>query len=476
MENNGNLNSINSQGFPATEDVLEINLSDILAQLFYKWVRIFLMMVIGTAVASALWLHASKGPKVERVTLKDIELARAELSEDKAQQAEYLFGQYTSYLEYRKSLQKYLSDSLYSKDDYAGNISLTTLYYIKSDIGNVNQIFTRLAVGMDEFEKIAQIMEKDETMLDDVYRRVSIADLSSFEVHNDEISYIVEDTADKEQKKMLLQVYLVAEDQEQADAVLKVIQDAFDRKLEELKAVDAGITMSCIGSNYSTNISDFLVSRQNDAVSNLNAINDEINGLQANYVDKLDSDTKEYYQLMKDRREQEITPVKQPSLIKYLVIGAFIGIVLAAAWIVLKYLLDGRIKIAREMMWPYYQENPDRVFRPMKGLHLFGGLARRCNGADLSGAAVQVDLAASDIGIKLEKQEKKSVYLVTDGATDWQKQFAQELMGKLTEREIPVQVRIGNPISDSKELEVFSATEAAVLIAELKSTRRTELQ
>ena len=107
---------------------------------------------------------------------------------------------------------------------------------------------------------------------------------------------------------------------------------------------------------------------------------------------------------------------------------------------------------------------------------MFGGLARICTGADLSGEAVQVAMAASDIGIKLAKQRKKSVYLIVEGTTEWQKQLSSELVERIKSRNNLVEIRTGNPLSGPDELEAFSGSDAVVIITELKVTHRYELK
>ena len=458
------------------EDVLEIDFRDLLAHLCYKWRRICLIIVVGCLIGLLFWLTNSKKTETNKnkITQENIDLARAELSEDEAQQAEYLFAQYVSYLDYRKSIQKYLSDSLYSANDYAGNMALRALYYVNSDIGNVNQIFTRIALGTDEYDKIAKIMKKDNTMLDDVYRRVRIDDINSLVTNRDEYSYILEDSAEKEQKKTLLEVYLVAESRSQADAVMDVVRDAFDKQIEELKVIDPDINMVFLGENYSTDISDFLSGRQSDAVSKLNAINDQINALETNYVNRLAGDTRAYYQLMKGKKEQEIIPVKKPSLLKYVIIGAILGFAISLCCIVMQYIFDGKVKTSNELRYLYYSEMPSRICRKKQGYYLFGNIARLCTGTEVIDESVQTDLAASDISIKLKKKGINSVYLSFKESSNWQKQATEEIIEYLKKRNESIEIKTGDPISASQELEIFSGSEAAILMTELKATRRND--
>ena len=458
------------------ENALEIDSRDLLAQLFYRWRRICLITIISCLMGLLFWSVSIRKLDTNKITQENIDLARAELSEDEAQQAEYLFAQYVSYLDYRKSIQKYLSDSLYSANDYTGNVALSVLYYVSSDIGNVNQIFTHIALGTDEYDKIAKILKKDNTLLDDVYRRVSIIDINSLAMDGDEYRSILEVSSEKAQKKTLLEVYLVAESRPQAAAVMDVVKNAFDNQIEELKVVDPDINLVSLGENYSTDISDFLSKRHSDAVSKLNSINDQINALETNYVSKLAGDSRAYYQLMKAKKEQEIIPVKKPSVLKYVIIGAFLGLAISLCSIVIQYIFDGKVKTSNELKWLYYSEMPSRICRKKQGYYLAGNLARLCTGTEVIDESVQTDLAASDISIKLRKMGINSVYFAFKDSSIWQRQVTEEIIEYMKKRNESLEIKTGNPISASRELEIFSGSEATILMAELKTTRRNDLR
>ena len=453
------------------------DLSDITAFFIYKWKWLVCLMVFGALLGGFFWFRASN--KMETTTYESltekVDAMKEDLSPDQINQVEYLYSQYVSYKDYRYAMQDYMSNSLYDQEDYAGNIRQSTLYYVESDISNAAACFSKLAVGKAEYEKFAVALGKDRYALDDIYRRVSIYNLSNIE-SSDGTSYIIQEGNEREQRKCILEVDIVSETEQQAEAVLGIIERAFDRELEQLKALDSRIKFTKIGSQYSTNIADFLVNRQNNVMNNLNSANNSITSLQTNYVDKLEADERAYYDALKARGDLKVAPPKKPSKLKYLIIGVFFGIVLFCGWFFCAYLFDGTEKTPDDLKYGYGMTVPYTICRKKKGLGLFNSLARKITNKDLSDIAVRPALVESDIAIRLEKQGYENAFLVTDAATDWQKEMAEELKKNLGSNEKSVQVTCGNPLSSVEELQEFAKTQAVLLLVEMKKTKRNSVQ
>lgn len=456
------------------KDKYEVDLRDLLAQLLYKAKWILIVMLIGMIVAAGFWKHTSVQVANEQVTDEDIDGAKKVLAAEQIDQVEYLYAQYLSYVEYRKSLQKYLSDSLYSDDDYDGNVGMTVLYFVDSDIKDVNQIFARLTLNDDIYEEIASVLGRSSQMMDDVYRRVSISNIQGDT--SDSINVTLDSTEADETKKTILQVYLIAENKEQADQISEIIDKSIRKNLERLRSVDEGIKLSYIGNRYTSNIAGYIDSRQGSAISMLNSINDQISNHQINYVDKLESEEKSYYELLKKRDELNADhPLMMPSLPKYLIIGMFLGAVLSVCWLMFKYILDGTIKTAGDMR-SNSNEEPVVIYKKLPKVALFGKLARLLVKPDPSDDSVQTAMSAADLAILLQKKDASSVYFIYDDETDSKHHLNEELRTALAKKAEGITVNTGNPLSDVSELETFSKAQVAVLLVQLKKDRRNAVK
>ena len=473
------MNNDSNQVYLSKQETREIllSISDLTAYFIYRWKWLLGLVIAGVLFGGLLWFKASTEVKTttnESLTEK-VNSLKEGLSAEQVDQVDYLYAQYVSYKGYRLAMQDYMSSSLYDTEDYAGNIRNRTLYYVESDISNAAACLYRLTLGKSEYEKIAVALGKDRLSLDDIYRRVSIYNLSSLD-DPEGTSFIVSGGDEKEQNKCILEVDVVSETEEQAEAVIGIVERAFNRELERLRKIDSTLKFTKIGSQYSADISDFLANRQTTVMNNLNSANNAIIALQLNYVDKLAADERAYYDALKARGDLELAPAKVPSKLKYLIIGVFIGIILFLGWFTLTYLFDGTEKTLDDLKYGYGMFVPYTICRKKKGLGLFNGLARKITNKDLSDIAVRPALVESDIAIRLEKQGYENAFLVMDASTDWQKEMAEELKKNLGSNEKSVQVTCGNPLSSVEELQEFAKTQAVLLLVEMKKTKRNSVQ
>ena len=473
MKSDENMSSNNS--FEDKEKLISI--SDMFAWLLYKWQWVLGFLVIGIVCGAFLWMNASSkvSTKTYESISENIDILKEPLSVEQIDQVDYLFAQYVSYKEYRRSVQDYLSSSLYNPADYNENVRETVLYYIESYIENAAECFSLLAVGNEEYEKIADVLGKEQYSIDDVYRRLSIQRLNKSAV-GDGMSYILQEGDEKEQKKEILKVEVVAETEEQAEAVLAIVEEAFEREENRLQELDSRIRFTKIGSQISEDISEFMTTRQNAVMNNLNNANNALTVLDTSYINKLSADEKAYYNALKERDEFEKTPPKKTSKMKYLLIGILLGLVLMFVWVLFAYFFEGSEKTKDELQYYYALNTSYTIYRKKKGLQLFGGLARKLIKADLSDEQIRPAMAASDIFIRLDKQDRKSAYIIYDAGSEWQSEIEKTIEEKINSEETEIEVLSGNPLTGPEELQRFSKAEAVIFLVELKKTKRSSVK
>ena len=450
----------------------EIDLVDFLAQLLYKWKYIVIFLVAGVLLGAVLCNYVSKNTESRMITQEDVDAAKSVLSIDQCEQVEYLYTQYLSYKQYRKATQEYTLSTLYDSGTYNDSIIKYILYSVKSDIVNVNQCFIRMALGVAQYENIAEIIFNDRTQVDDLYRRIAIEDLTTVS-GNADTNIVMLSNDGEEPNNNLLQIRIVADTEQQADAVGEIIEGAFEEELQKLKAIDSKIELIKVGSQYSSNVANFMQNRQALAMTNLNYANNALISLDTSYIEKLTSAERKYYNILKAYDEQEIAPIIKPSLKKYVIIGALFGIILAFCWFFAAYVLDGKIKTVREITDRLGVEDPYLIYQKKAGIHLFGGIARKLKDADLSDQAIRQNMVSSDLSIKMKKQAHKSIYIVNDGLNSFEKQVSEVILKKLKESLNTEEVIIGNPLIDPDELHRFSQCDSVVIIAQLKETKQS---
>ena len=437
-----------------------ISLKDLLAVILDKWIVLLIFMVIGALIGAGI--YAVSPHEQTEMSQEDFEAeaeqAKEKLTTEQIEQVDYLFAQYVSYKEYRKMIQNYLTDSLYVNDENV--VSLIAMYYVESDINNIESCFTNLSLSMEDMEQIASILGKDSKQLEDVYRRIS------FYINNTNNNYVMTTDNGIIPQKSVLKVTVTAENQEQADQIMAIIETALQNEEDLLKSYDPDLNLSQIGRQYSSNVAGYMQLQQTEAIQSLNNANNQITNLQTGYIDKLDNNSKNYFNVLKNNYEEP--PVqKKNSLKKMLVTGLAAGLLAALVFIILQYILNGRLKTVSDVTDRARTEVPCVIYRKKSGANLFGGWSRRLKGADLSDAAITPDLAASDLDIRLKQMNCKSAYVVWDGESVWTQETAENLQERMKE----IRIHAGNPLSDTEELKLFSEAEAVVLLVQLKKTR-----
>ena len=451
-----------------------ISLKDMLAAILDKWVIVLVFFIIGALVGLGIYAMKSGAPTKIEVTQESIELAREPLNIEQIEQVDYLYAQYKSYKEYRKLMQAYMADSLYTDAENA--ITLTAMYYVESDIHNVNSCFTNLAVGRDEMEQIANILGKDTLQLDDVYRRVSIYGSYSDLLNGTGLNYEMSQDTEEAANKNILNVSVVAESDEQAQQMIGIIEDAFQREANILKTMDPDLQFSEIGQQYSQNTTGYMQSQQAAVINNLNDANNQITNLQNNYIDKLDEDEKAYFDAMKDYDDQEIIVIKKPSIKKLTVIGAAVGLVIGLILVILWYIFNRRVKTVDDVAGRTRLDIPYVIYKKKSGFHLFGVWSRRLKGADFSDEAIRQELVVNDLLIKLTQMNCGSAYLVTENHTSWAQEVAKKLQDNLKNQDPSFQLYVGNPLTNVEELKAFSEAEAVILLIQLKDTKTAVME
>ena len=393
-------------------------------------------MLLFAVAAVGLWKYDSVEVDSRAVSDEDIKKATASLTDDQVNQVEYIYAQYLSYIMYRKNLQEYLSDSLFSEKDYTGNICKNSLYFVESDIQNIDRVLALMALSNSEYETIAQILGRDKFMMDDVYRRVSVSSVRDYESEEHTVFLNIGET--DRFPKTALSVRVIAETEEQADAVTDVVEQSIRNEIKLLQDTDSEIKITAVDSSYSSNIEEFISHRQNEMMAKLNGVNDAINSLQTNYIDKLDSKEKNYYEIIntRDALKDPSFKVDRPSLPKYIVLGAVIGVALSVFYYMLQYVIGSSVKTASEISLRYQIKKPSMV---------------------------------------LEKAGAKNVYIISDMDTELEKQVSEELRDILDKQESADNIIIGDPLSDPEELKQFAKVDTAIIMMQLKQTLRSKV-
>ena len=462
----------------------EIDLRDLMARLVRRWYVVLIVLLIGAFLGGALAVLSARSQSSD-VSLQDRADAAGEaLTPQQREHVAFLHSEYVSLREYRNSLENYLTGSLYSEDELENSVILTAMYYIDSAVENANQVLRILSLNGEDYEKLAQILGADAADMDDVYRRIRVTEVP-------ERSRVQQDvvTADGKNNVLvtketatplgdhLLQVWVIADSGEQAEQMLQVAEDAFDRSLEGLRDVDPDAKITSLGRNESANVADVIVEREADIVARMKEVEEQLEYLKKEGIDEL-SDAEEAYYDALDALESADPKAEGVSSgwKKKALIGRNIGLIIGCVLVILGYLLDGRVKTARELKDRYDVDVPYVVYKKHRPGNPLGGASRLIARVGRVNEAVVRSMAASDIVFQLQKTGITSLSLVCDRVTIPEGMLADALQQELNQKDAALEIVACDPCASVEELEKFSETKGVILVAQMKKTRSSTVE
>ena len=198
-----------------------------------------------------------------------------------------------------------------------------------------------------------------------------------------------------------------------------------------------------------------------------------------------DSSEKQYLNFLIEKKlnpEAAPEPVSQSRHIskKYILVGALLGLILAAIVIVIKYIATNSVKTGREMEenfglqilgWfdgkdSFYKKRKTKLDKWLRSL--------RNKKADQVPYEEMVDLVATKIHIEAEKRETHQVCMILDGNVSGDTDFIEAVRQKIGEE--PKITVISNILQQSGELVGLSDKDGAVLIGQIGKSRFDDIR
>ena len=454
-----------------TQNEVEIDLLDLLAALLLKWKTILAVLLIGAIVGCGGAVLKGGGEK-EPVTDAAIAAARARVAKDKAVAVEQLFFQYVSYKELQEDMRAYYSTFAASDVNLDNTVQMRSEYYIVSTIKDLDTVFIKTAVTEADYQAMRDIAPDKEAGAT-IYDRIVFTTVYNEKPNSNTPSNMIKIPGQEGgMKAYLINVELYGQSEEQCREMMAVVEAAFRRETEELKALDPDIRLETLGEQFNYNVAEYVQNLRKNNIDRMTTSESELNNLNTK-VGKLSSEERNYYNLLMEQYDEAFAVEERVSWKKWTVIGAFLGAVIAAAVIFLSYVLDGRVKAPCELEQSGKLLN--RVF--VKGnRNLFGKWAAGLIHADDTDPAVKSDMVATDIHILMEKNGKSSVMLLRGEEDADAAGFAEQVKVRLLEKNGNLKVSIGNPICSVDELEMAAQSDMGVAFAEMKKSKRSMLR
>ena len=197
------------------------------------------------------------------------------------------------------------------------------------------------------------------------------------------------------------------------------------------------------------------------------------------------SDEKLYlnYLIKKAQNDRQSTDTNKASRHinkKYIMIGALLGVVLAAIVIILKYIASGTIKTGKEMEEDFgiqvlgWFDGKDSFYRKRKTKLDKWLRSLRNKKADQIPYDEMVDLIATKLKIEAEKRETHQVCMILDGKVTGKTDFIEAIRQKTGDE--PKITVISNILQQSEELAGLSDKDGAVLIGQIGKSQFDDIR
>lgn len=253
-----------------------------------------------------------------------------------------------------------------------------------------------------------------------------------------------------------INMYVYGVDEQDAKDIASYVKESMDAYSQKLSAV-APHTLTLFEEQYSVTCATKLVSLKNDRFGNLITYNDRTTSYEGLLSDKQKESAQKIVSAQKENDELEDsnetgktakkdeTPKASISK-KYLVVGAFLGLVLAVVIIVLRYMFDPTIKTSKDLQMFY-------------GTNFIGDVAQ----AD--GAL----LAASKIINMCSNRQIKKVLIAGKMATE-NEAAIKEVVDAVEKKGIVADI-IGDILTDADAVQTLEAKSNVVLVEAVRKSK-----
>lgn len=253
-----------------------------------------------------------------------------------------------------------------------------------------------------------------------------------------------------------INMYVYGVDEQDAKDIASYVKESMDAYSQKLSAV-APHTLTLFEEQYSVTCATKLVSLKNDRFGNLMTYNDRTTSYEGLLSDKQKESAQKIVSAQKENDELEDSnetgktakkdeASKASISKKYLVVGAFLGLVLAVVIIVLRYMFDPTIKTSKDLQMFY-------------GTNFIGDVAQ----AD--GAL----LAASKIINMCSNRQIKKVLIAGKMATE-NEAAIKEVVDAVEKKGIVADI-IGDILTDADAVQTLEAKSNVVLVEAVRKSK-----
>ena len=426
-----------------------ISVKDLIKECIRKiWIIIVAMVVFGILLAGFRYAKDKKNiantTVAESTEKVDVEKIVDDLESDDYNQV----MTYVDLTNYRDQNRLYTADAKLMKINPYKVDTVLLQYYVNAEDENTRKDMAAAYLSYISGGSLAADVVTDNDLED------SSSDIQ--ELIQCDATGLTTGTAFYTENTNTINMYVYGVDEQDAKDIASYVKESMDAYSQKLSAV-APHTLTLFEEQYSVTCATKLVSLKNDRFGNLMTYNDRTTSYEGLLSDKQKESAQKIVSAQKENDELEDsnetgktakkdeTPKASISK-KYLVVGAFIGLVLAVVIIVLRYMFDPTIKTSKDLQMFY-------------GTNFIGDVAQ----AD--GAL----LAASKIINMCSNRQIKKVLIAGKMATE-NEAAIKEVVDAVEKKGIVADI-IGDILTDADAVQTLEAKSNVVLVEAVRKSK-----
>lgn len=426
-----------------------ISVKDLIKECIRKiWIIIVAMVVFGILLAGFRYVKDKKNiantTVAESTEKVDVEKIVDDLESDDYNQV----MTYVDLTNYRDQNRLYTADAKLMKINPYKVDTVLLQYYVNAEDENTRKDMAAAYLSYISGGSLAADVVENNDLED------SSSDIQ--ELIQCDATGLTTGTAFYTENTNTINMYVYGVDEQDAKDIALYVKESMDAYSQKLSAV-APHTLTLFEEQYSVTCATKLVSLKNDRFGNLITYNDRTTSYEGLLSDKQKESAQKIVSAQKENDELEDndetgktakkdeTPKASISK-KYLVVGAFLGLVLAVVIIVLRYMFDPTIKTSKDLQMFY-------------GTNFIGDVAQ----AD--GAL----LAASKIINMCSNRQIKKVLIAGKMATE-NEAAIKEVVDAVEKKGIVADI-IGDILTDADAVQTLEAKSNVVLVEAVRKSK-----
>ncbi len=478
-------------------DEVTINLLDLLRRILRSWKFLLICMVAGAVLVDGIgyvW-SAVRNRENETDTPEAEEASLEELKEDLADreivEAEAFSEMYLTTMEHYEKDLAYAENSLKMQLDPKCVPTLTAQFFIDSSqqpgttTGDVVSSYAGLAVSEDVCQQILETLgwDTEEAYIAELITVDEGTGVNAISMTNEEDDATANANINmnvNENDTNLLTITVIAEEKADCETMMDIIEQTLQEGTGELQKIYGNFDLTLLQRQYVEKADADLMAYQVNQLSGLNKLRNTITNITSSFSD----DQLEYYfalisngmaDLDDDLTEEELltedAAASSPKIfnIRYILLGLFLGLVAACAWILLRYILAPNLRVKDDLEevyhFPMLGSLPDG---DQKGF-LRGDAQNKYTPKE------RMEMICSGIQIAAEKGNMQSVYLTGTAGDEESKQVMEQIQTSMQGQD--VKISWGRSVAcDPASLEAMTSADGVVFVEQIDHSPYADIQ